>query len=86
MFFTNQFLGMDFLWWTLWSALLIWIFLVPYDITGQRSRKRLAMKLNPEIPQDKILMKVEGNWVTIEGEVERYTGMHQAFAMYTTNC
>lgn len=48
MFFTNQFLGMDFLWWILWSALLIWIFLVPYDIPGQRSRKRSAMHILQE--------------------------------------
>jgi len=32
-----------------------------------------AIKLNPEIPHHKILIKVEDNWVTIEGEVKWYT-------------
>lgn len=32
-----------------------------------------AIKLNHEIPQDKILVKVENSWVTIEGELKWYT-------------
>ncbi|MFC3560581.1 SHOCT domain-containing protein [Pedobacter jamesrossensis] len=48
MYFTNLFFGMDFLWWILWSALLVWIFLVPYDIPGQRNRKRSAMHILQE--------------------------------------
>lgn len=48
MFFTNYFLGMDFIWWIIWSVLLVWIFLVPYDIPGQRNRKRSAMDILQE--------------------------------------
>ncbi|RNL56036.1 SHOCT domain-containing protein [Pedobacter jejuensis] len=48
MFFTNNFLGMDFLWWIFWFAILVWIFLVPYDIPGQRNRKRSAIHILQE--------------------------------------
>ena len=31
--------GMHFLWWFLWTMLLIWIFFIPYDIPGERKSK-----------------------------------------------
>ncbi len=34
-----NFLGMHLGWWILWGILLIWIFIVPYNIPGQRSKK-----------------------------------------------
>ena len=52
---------------------------VDFGAHGKKSDLELAaqilkaMKLNPEIPQDKILIKVEDSWVTIEGEVKWYT-------------
>jgi putative membrane protein len=34
-----NFLGMHLGWWFLWGILLIWIFVVPYDLPGQRNKK-----------------------------------------------
>ena len=48
MFFTALFFGMNILWWSIWLVLLVWIFLVPYDIPGQRNRKRSAMDILQE--------------------------------------
>lgn len=31
--------GMHLLWWFVWCILLFWIFALPYDIPGQKSRK-----------------------------------------------
>lgn len=31
--------GMHFLWWLIWVILLFWIFVVPYNIPGQRAKK-----------------------------------------------
>jgi putative membrane protein len=34
-----NFLGMHLGWWFLLGILLIWIFVVPYDLPGQRNKK-----------------------------------------------
>lgn len=34
-----NYLGMHLGWWCLWGILLIWIFIVPYNIPGQRNKK-----------------------------------------------
>jgi putative membrane protein len=34
-----NFLGMHLGWWFLWGILLVWIFIVPYDLPGQRNKK-----------------------------------------------
>jgi len=39
MFYYNYFWGMGFIWWFLLGVLLVWIFAIPYDIPGQRTRK-----------------------------------------------
>jgi putative membrane protein len=39
MFYTDYYWGMNFVWWFIWIVLLFWIFAIPYDIPGQRSRK-----------------------------------------------
>jgi putative membrane protein len=40
MFYNNyNFWGMHFMWWFIWMILLFWIFLTPYDIPGQRTKK-----------------------------------------------
>ena len=39
MFYTNNFWGMNFIWWFIWIMLIFWIFATPYDIPGQRSKK-----------------------------------------------
>ena len=51
MVYTNYFWGMHYGWWIIWVLLLLWIFIIPYNIPGQRYkqdspldilRKRLA--------------------------------------------
>jgi len=39
MYYTNYFWGMNPIWWFVWIVLLIWIFAVPYNIPGQRTKK-----------------------------------------------
>ena len=34
-----SFWGMNFIWWILWFLLFVWIFVTPWDIPGQRTRK-----------------------------------------------
>lgn len=36
---TTSFLGMEIQWWILFILLLIWLFIIPYDIPGQRNRR-----------------------------------------------
>ena len=30
---------MNLIWWFIWAFILIWIFVLPYDIPGQRNKK-----------------------------------------------
>ena len=39
MMYYNNYWGMDFIWWCAWIIMLLWIFVVPYNIPGQRNRK-----------------------------------------------
>ena len=34
-----HFFGMHLLWWFVWLIMLFWIFVLPYNIPGQRMRK-----------------------------------------------
>jgi putative membrane protein len=34
----HHFWGMHMLWWAFWVIMLIWIFVTPYDIPGQRTK------------------------------------------------
>jgi len=34
-----HFWGMHLIWWFVWIILLFWIFAIPYDVPGQRSKK-----------------------------------------------
>ena len=44
MYYDNYyFWGMHFFWWFLWIVMLFWIFVVPYDIPGQKSSKILPI-------------------------------------------
>ncbi len=38
-----QFIGMHLLWWVLWTFMLVWIFVTPYNIPGQRSKKETPL-------------------------------------------
>lgn len=39
MFSNYYFFGMHLVWWLLWATLLTWVFVLPYDIPGQRKKK-----------------------------------------------
>ncbi|RAJ22603.1 putative membrane protein [Pedobacter cryoconitis] len=45
MVYTNLFFGMDIIWWFIWLIMLVWIFLVPYDIPGQRNKKERPLDI-----------------------------------------
>ena len=34
-----HFLGMHLFWWFVWGIVLVWIFIIPYNIPGQRNKK-----------------------------------------------
>ena len=39
MIYENYYWGMNLIWWIVWVVLIVWIFVVPYDVPGQRRRK-----------------------------------------------
>jgi putative membrane protein len=45
MFYDHSYWGMHFFWWFAWIMLLIWIFAIPYDIPGQRSRRNSPLDI-----------------------------------------
>jgi len=45
MFYEGSYWGMHFLWWFVWASLLFWIFVMPYDIPGQRFRRETPLDI-----------------------------------------
>ncbi|MEI6348723.1 MAG: SHOCT domain-containing protein [Bacteroidota bacterium] len=45
MFYDNYFWGMGPIWWFVWIILLVWIFVIPYNIPGQRKKKVLPLDI-----------------------------------------
>lgn len=45
MLHTSAFLGMDPLWWAVFLVILIWIFIVPFDIPGQRKKEDSPLEI-----------------------------------------
>lgn len=43
--YNNYYWGMNTIWWLIWIILLVWIFVLPYDIPGQRKRKDSAFQI-----------------------------------------
>lgn len=41
----DQFFGMTLIWWVIWMIMIFWIFLTPYDIPGQRTKKEQPLNL-----------------------------------------
>ena len=39
MFYSNNYWGMNFIWWIIWMIMIFWIFATPYNIPGQRTKK-----------------------------------------------
>jgi putative membrane protein len=42
MFYYGNFWGMNLAWWFIWMIMIFWIFATPYDIPGQRNKKRAS--------------------------------------------
>lgn len=38
-YFETYYWGMHFIWWIIWILLLLWIFVTPYDIPGQKNKR-----------------------------------------------
>ena len=38
MLYSNHW-GMNFIWWFIWFIMIFWIFVLPYNIPGQRKKK-----------------------------------------------
>ena len=58
-----HFLGMHAIWWIIWIFILFWIFAIPYNIPGQRSKKESHLDIlekrlaSGEIDQEEYLQK-----------------------------
>ena len=39
MFYSNNYWGMNLIWWFIWGIMILWIFATPYEIPGQRRKK-----------------------------------------------
>ncbi len=40
-----HFLGMHLVWWFIWIILLFWVFALPYNVPGQRSKKETPLDI-----------------------------------------
>jgi putative membrane protein len=45
MLHTSAFLGMDPIWWIVFLVILVWIFMVPFDIPGQRNKRDSPLEI-----------------------------------------
>lgn len=42
---TDYYWGMNLVWWIIWMVFLVWIFVIPFDIPGQRTRKATPLDI-----------------------------------------
>ena len=45
MYYADSFLGMDLIWWIVFIVILVWIFILPYNIPGQRKEKNSPLDI-----------------------------------------
>lgn len=45
MFYNHYYWGMYPVWWFFWFILLFWIFVLPYDIPGQRRKRDTPLEI-----------------------------------------
>ncbi|KYG79296.1 hypothetical protein AWW67_13035 [Roseivirga seohaensis] len=43
--YEGHFWGMHFIWWIIWLVFLFWIFLTPWDVPGQKTRKESPLEI-----------------------------------------
>jgi putative membrane protein len=53
-----HFWGMNVIWWFVWIIFLVWVFILPFDIPGQRSSK--------DLPLDVLLMRYASGEISTE--------------------
>jgi putative membrane protein len=41
-FYNDSYWGMHFVWWFIWVSLLLWLFVTPYEVPGQRTKRNSA--------------------------------------------
>ena len=41
----NYYWGMNAIWWIVWVVLLFWIFVIPFDVPGQRRRRDSPLEI-----------------------------------------
>ena len=58
-----HFWGMNVVWWFVWIIFLVWVFVLPYEIPGQRSNK--------DMPLDVLLMRYASGEISTEEYEER---------------
>ena len=68
-----HFWGMHVFWWVVWCALLVWIFLLPWDIPGERRRP-------PESPLDVLKRRYAEGEISTEEYEERRRVLGDAIA------
>ncbi|MGL5112977.1 MAG: hypothetical protein ACRC6O_10115 [Flavobacterium sp.] len=56
MIYENYYGGMHIIWWIVWAVLLFWIFILPFDIPGQKRKKDTALNiLNKKLAKESLL-------------------------------
>jgi len=63
MVYTNYFGGMHYGWWFIWALLLFWIFIIPYNIPGQRYKQ--------DSPLDVLKKRLASGQITSEEYLEK---------------
>ncbi|MEQ9261880.1 MAG: SHOCT domain-containing protein [Owenweeksia sp.] len=43
--YEGHFWGMHFIWWIVWLVFIFWIFLTPWDVPGQRTKKETPLDI-----------------------------------------
>ena len=61
----NYYWGMNAIWWIVWVVLLFWIFVIPFDVPGQRRRRDSPLEIlkkrfaSGQITKDEFLTQKE---------------------------
>jgi putative membrane protein len=63
MTYNDVFWGMHPFWWIIWIILLVWVFILPYNIPGQRNPK--------DSPLDVLLARYAAGLISTEDYDER---------------
>lgn len=45
MIYNNYYFGINSIWWFIWVCIVVWIFITPYDIPGQRNKKNAPLDI-----------------------------------------